>query len=102
MKPKTTTKKDVAMMLNHRMRGIDQPMAEEAVNHVVDILNEQMILGNIVVFRKFGALKPLLTKPKIGRNIRENTPIDIPAKYVAKFYASKELLYNMNVLEIPM
>ena len=68
---------------------ITKVSAETVVNAVLDIIMEQVAVGNKVQIVGFGGFERAERAERQGRDPRTNTPITISASRVPKFKASK-------------
>jgi len=53
-------------------------------------IKEAVIQGETVYLRGFGSFFPKKRAAKIGRNVKQNTAVPIPAMYIAGFKPGKE------------
>ncbi len=65
--------------------------ATHAVEGITQIIAEQLTKGNDVILRGLGTLKIVEAKEKVGRNIKNGTPLVIPAHNRIKFIPSKTI-----------
>lgn len=56
--------------------------------------------GENVSVRGFGTFTNQLRKAKVGRNIKANTSVEIPAHYIPKFKPAKEFMLAMKSVKV--
>ena len=69
---------------------------EKALNLVLDEIIKTVAKGKNVQIRGFGSFKIKQLKPRIGRNPRDGSRIEIPAKQGVHWKISKELFQKLN------
>lgn len=70
--------------------------AEEALDAVIDCLQDALVAGDSVTFTGFGSFKVNTRAARKGRNPRSGEEIDIPACKVVKFTPGKTLKDAIN------
>ncbi len=63
--------------------------ANRIVSAVIDTIKDEVVAGNEVAIVGFGTFKSMNKAARKGRNVATGESIDIPAKTVPKFVASK-------------
>ena len=69
---------------------------EKALNLVLDEIIKAVAKGKNVQIRGFGSFKIRQLKPRIGRNPKDGSRIEIPAKQGVHWKISKELFQKLN------
>ncbi len=70
--------------------------AKEFVELVLETIKEVTVRGERLKITGFGVFIPTVSKPRHGRNLKEKTVIEIPARRVVRFRASPALLDALN------
>ena len=70
--------------------GIDGKTIEYVVDHTTESIKSAVIAGDNVAIRSFGTFCRQYRKAKIGRIIKDNCAVEIPAHYVTRFKPAKE------------
>ena len=95
----TVTKKDLVAAVSAKS-GINQTVAADVINQLVDVIVEKLSDGEEVTLRRFGTFVIKVAKAKKGRN--PNKPehqVIIPERCVIRFRPGKELKASMNTLD---
>ena len=69
---------------------------EKALNLVLDEIIKTLANGKNVQIRGFGSFKIRQLKPRIGRNPKDGSRVEIPAKQSVHWKMSKELFQKLN------
>ena len=69
---------------------------EKALNLVLDEIIEAVAKGKNVQIRGFGSFKIRHLKPRIGRNPKDGSKVEIPAKRSVYWKMGKELFQKLN------
>ena len=69
---------------------------EKALNLVLDEIIKTIAKGENVQIRGFGSFKTKHLKPRIGRNPKDGSKVEIPAKQSVHWKISKELFQKLN------
>lgn len=69
---------------------------EKTLNLVLDEIIKAIAKGENVQIRDFGSFKSRQLKAKIGRNPKDGSRIEIPAKQSVQWKISKELFQKLN------
>ena len=79
------TKQDLVQLVAAKT-GYTQKQVKEVLEEIFSsILEATMFDDEEVMLRGFGAFHMVEGKPRIGRNVKLNTPLKIPAKKRLKF-----------------
>ena len=80
--------------------GLSKVDATIAVNALIGSIGRSLVSGDSVSIQGFGTLQLKRREAKVGRNIKKNEPVHIPAHYVPVFKPSKEL--DTKIRKVPM
>ena len=69
---------------------------EKALNLVLNEIIKAVAKGKNVQIRGFGSFKIRHLKPRIGRNPKDGSKVEIPARQSVHWKISKELLQKLN------
>lgn len=94
MSTKITKTGLVDLMAAHS--GSSKKDADAALNALLFVLNEQLVLGNEVELKGIGTFKIGASSERSGRNPLTGKEMTIPAKKVLKFKASSVIKENIN------
>tara|TARA_B100001029_G_C14747285_1_gene278769 strand:- start:1 stop:300 length:300 start_codon:yes stop_codon:yes gene_type:complete len=94
MKRNNVTKKDLKNQINYNF-GIPDSLSEQIINSILDTIIDGLIRDNEVKISKFGTLKILNKKQRVGRNPKTKEEFNINKRKVVTFYPS---LYIKNIL----
>ena len=89
------TKKKMADDIARRC-NVKKFEAKDAVNAIIDVLSEALIAGDEIQLRRLGTFKIKDTPSRIGRNIQQGIPIEIPPTKMIKFKVSRSLIGELN------
>ncbi len=84
------TKADIVENIAERT-GLTKTDTSLVVEGIIETLKEALVGGDSVEIRGFGTFKIKKRAARRARNPRTGEPVDIPAKYVPAFKASREL-----------
>ena len=76
--------------------NLTKVQATEALNCVLDCVQESLKDGNRVSLVGFGTFTCVHKEARMGRNPQTGAAINIPAKNVVKFKPGKELMESVN------
>ena len=87
----TTTRKDLVNEISEALR-LKKTQIYPIIDTLFDVMRDNLIEGNRIEIRGFGALEIKDTKPKpAARNPRTGDTIEVPARRKAKFKPGKIL-----------
>ena len=72
--------------------GIEKVTVQKTVEALMETVKDSMVKGNNVYLRGFGSFIVKQRAAKIGRNIKSNTSINIPAHKIPAFKPAKEFV----------
>jgi integration host factor subunit beta len=85
------TKSELIARLAARYPQLVTKDAEFAVKVIIDALADAMARGDRIEIRGFGSFALNYRPPRVGRNPKSGTKVQVPAKYVPHFKPGKEL-----------
>jgi nucleoid DNA-binding protein len=77
--------------------GLTQVKVKTAVDAMIKVFQEKMGEGNEIKLANFGTFRLVDRKAYTARNPKTQAPVDVPAKTVVRFRASKNLKETVNV-----
>jgi nucleoid DNA-binding protein len=80
--------------------GMPRVDAKQAVEITMKVISETLTKGGSVYLRGFGTFTKKLRKEKIGRNIKANSQITIPAHYIPHFIPGHELKESVKAIPV--
>lgn len=87
----TTTRKELANEISEAL-GLKKTQIYPVIDRLFEVMRENLIQGNRIEIRGFGALEVKDTKPKpSARNPRTGDRIEVPARRKARFKPGKIL-----------
>ena len=87
----TTTRKELVSEISEAL-GLKKTQIYPIIDSLFDVMRENLVEGNRIEIRGFGALEVKDTKPKpSARNPRTGARISVPARRKAKFKPGKIL-----------
>lgn len=86
------TKAEIVTRINEKT-GIGKVAVMAIVEELMASIKENMANGENVYLRGFGTFHIVERKEKMGRNIRKNTSVVIPAHKIPRFNPSKSSKY---------
>lgn len=88
-------KKDIAKELAKNL-GVDIESADRCVENILNTVMEWISNGEKIEIRGFGTLYPKAYKERIGRVVKRNTAVVVPACVKPKFKASPTFVEMCN------
>jgi nucleoid DNA-binding protein len=88
-------KKDIAKELAKNL-GVDIESADKCVENILNTVMEWISDGEKIEIRGFGTLYPKAYKERIGRVVKRNTTVVVPACVKPKFKASPTFVEMCN------
>ncbi|QDA36932.1 integration host factor subunit beta (plasmid) [Paracoccus liaowanqingii] len=86
---------ELVRKLAHAHPHLSQQVVEAAVEAILNEITDSLAQGKRVEFRGFGAFSSKVRDPRLGRNPRNGDPVQVEAKQVPAFRASKQLLSRL-------
>lgn len=94
-RPQTITKKELVVRIADRT-GQPKVVAQDIIQRFLDEIIEELGRGNRLEFRTFGVFEIQERAARIAWNPRTHENVGIPARYVAKFKASRLMKERVN------
>lgn len=88
-------KKDIAKELAKNL-GVDIESADRCVENILNTIMDWISNGEKIEIRGFGTLYPKAYKERIGRVVKRNTSVVVPACVKPKFKASPTFVEMCN------
>ena len=88
-------KKDIAKELAKNL-GVDIESADRCVENILNTIMDWISNGEKIEIRGFGTLYPKAYKERIGRVVKRNTSVVVPACVKPKFKASPTFIEMCN------
>ncbi len=85
------TRSDLIELLTERFAQLTRRDVEQAVSTILDAVSDSLSKGQRVEIRGFGSFSVTYRKPRLGRNPRSGTPVQVPEKRVPHFRPGKLL-----------
>ena len=90
------TKSDLIQILSARYAQISARDMEQAVKAIVDHMAETLSTGNRIEIRGFGSFSIRYRPPRLGRNPKTGTRVELGSRYVPHFKPGKGLRDRVN------
>lgn len=90
------TKSDLIQILSARYGQISARDMEQAVKAIVDHMAETLTTGNRIEIRGFGSFSIRYRPPRLGRNPKTGTRVELGSRYVPHFKPGKGLRDRVN------
>ena len=85
------TKSKLINLLASRFSQLVYKDAELSVKTILDAMGETLSKGKRIEIRGFGGFSLNYRPPRLGRNPKTGSKVEVPEKYVPHFKAGKEL-----------
>jgi DNA-binding protein HU-beta len=95
------TKKDVIRQITDQT-GIDPLLTKSVIESFFEVVQESLTKGEPIYIRTFGSFQVKQRAAKIGRNISQNTAVNIAAHVVPFFKPSAEFISQVKGQEMPV
>lgn len=89
-------KSDLIEMLAKRLPNMAGRDVEVIVNTIFDSMTEALRRGDRIEIRGFGSFEVRCRKPRLGRNPKTGTSVDVGERKVPFFKVGKELRERVN------
>ncbi|MCR4290318.1 MAG: integration host factor subunit beta [Candidatus Scalindua sp.] len=86
----TITKRELAEAISQKL-GSPQIITKQTIQLFLELCTEELAKGNRLEFRDFGILTTVERGPRIGRNPKTGTTVDVPPKRVVRFKSGRLL-----------
>lgn len=84
------TKADLVEKISEKI-GLTKKETELVVNTILDSITNALANGQKVELRGFGSFRVRRRNPRVGRNPKSGTKVEVPAKLVPFFKTGKKL-----------
>ncbi|TSA05880.1 MAG: integration host factor subunit alpha [Deltaproteobacteria bacterium] len=91
----TLTKKDIVEHIHNKI-GFPRQATTELVTSIFNAFKEELLKGHSVKIANFGILKVRAKRARPGRNMRTGETVEISARSVVTFKASRKLRDALN------
>ena len=85
------TKSELIARLATRFPQLVAKDADYAVKMILDAMTDALARGDRIEIRGFGSFALNYRPPRVGRNPKSGSSVEVPEKYVPHFKAGKEL-----------
>ncbi|GGP18627.1 MULTISPECIES: integration host factor subunit beta [Silvimonas] len=92
------TKSELISKLTMRYPQLVTKDAELAVKTILDAMGKSLAQGQRIEIRGFGSFDLNYRPPRVGRNPKSGTRVEVPEKFVPHFKAGKELRERVDEL----
>ncbi|KAF0815019.1 Integration host factor subunit beta [Andreprevotia sp. IGB-42] len=92
------TKSELIAKLAERYPQLVAKDAELAVKTILDAMAKSLAQGRRIEIRGFGSFDLNYRPPRLGRNPKSGTKVEVPEKFVPHFKAGKELRERVDEL----
>jgi len=82
--------------ISERVGSLTRKQTEIVIDTVFDTIKEALVKGEKIEIRGFGNFKVKSRRPRLARNPKTGTKINVPAKRVLHFKAGKALREAMS------
>ena len=91
------TKSELINQLVKRFPKLPVRDTDFAVKSILDSMTQALAEGQRIEIRGFGSFSLHYRIPRVGRNPKTGTPVDLSGKYVPHFKPGKELRDRVNL-----
>jgi integration host factor subunit beta len=93
------TKSELIARLAERFPQLVAKDADLSVKMMLDAMSEALAKGDRIEIRGFGSFSLNYRPPRVGRNPKTGSRVEVPAKYVPHFKAGKELRERVDQID---
>jgi len=90
------TKSELIERIAYKQDQLPARDVDFAVKSIIEMMSEQLSLGNRIEIRGFGSFSLHYRAPRVGRNPKTGDSVDLNGKYVPHFKPGKELRTRVN------
>ena len=98
MTTEALNKSDLIERIALKNPHLAEPLVEDAVKIMIDQMIEALSSGDRIEIRGFGSFSLNYRPPRIGRNPKTGSKVQVPAKHVPHFKAGKELRERVDLV----
>jgi len=85
------TKSELITLIAKHFPKLVAKDAELSVKVIIDAMSDNLAIGERIEIRGFGSFSLNYRPPRLGRNPKTGSKVQVPEKYVPHFKAGKEL-----------
>jgi integration host factor subunit beta len=85
------TKSELIALIAKHFPKLVAKDAELSVKVIIDAMSDNLAIGERIEIRGFGSFSLNYRPPRLGRNPKTGSKVQVPEKYVPHFKAGKEL-----------
>ena len=90
------TKSELIERIAYKQDQLPARDVDFAVKSIIEMMSEQLSLGNRIEIRGFGSFSLHYRTPRVGRNPKTGDSVELSGKYVPHFKPGKELRTRVN------
>lgn len=90
------TKSELIERIAYKQDQLPARDVDFAVKSIIDMMSEQLAMGNRIEIRGFGSFSLHYRAPRVGRNPKTGDSVELTGKYVPHFKPGKELRTRVN------
>lgn len=90
------TKSELIERIAYKQDQLPARDVDFAVKSIIEMMSEQLSLGNRIEIRGFGSFSLHYRAPRVGRNPKTGDSVELTGKYVPHFKPGKELRTRVN------
>lgn len=90
------TKSELIERIAYKQDQLPARDVDFAVKSIIEMMSEQLSLGNRIEIRGFGSFSLHFRAPRVGRNPKTGDSVELSGKYVPHFKPGKELRTRVN------
>lgn len=94
---KAVTRKDICSKIAEDL-NLEPELVDDIILNFFDAFKKVILAGDKIELRNFGVFQMLTRQAKVGRNLKTNEPINLPARRYLSFKAGKEMKDKVNGL----
>lgn len=76
--------------------GVNKYVVNDILDEILRTIRDSVVDGEAVTIRGFGTIYASQMKPRVGRNITKNVPVNIPGRLRVKMVPSQEWNDSVN------
>lgn len=90
------TKSELIERIAYKQDQLPARDVDFAVKSIIEMMSDQLSLGNRIEIRGFGSFSLHYRAPRVGRNPKTGDSVELTGKYVPHFKPGKELRTRVN------
>ena len=92
------TKSELIEKLATKLNHIATKDVEAAIKEILEMMAQSLAKGDRIEIRGFGSFSLNYRPPRVGRNPKTGSKVQVPAKHVPHFKAGKELRERVDLV----